>query len=53
MTPNASRSEICGWDDDAVAGKVLRVRVAAPPVDGKANDELRVLLAKALGVSKT
>jgi len=29
------------------------VRVAAPPVEGKANAELRGFLAKALGLSKS
>ena len=53
VTPNASRSGIAGWEVDPVAGRVLRVRVAAPPVEGKANEELRGLLAKALGVSKS
>lgn len=53
VTPNASRSEINGWDEDPVAGRVLRVRVCAPPVEGKANDELRGLLAEALGVPKS
>ena len=52
-TPNAKRSGILGWEDDPVAGRVLRVRVAAPPVDGKANDELCRLLASALGVPKS
>jgi len=51
--PNASRSEIAGWEDDPRAGRVLRVRVAAPPVEGKANAELRGFLAKALGLSKS
>jgi uncharacterized protein (TIGR00251 family) len=31
-------------------GTALKVRVAAPPVDGKANDALRALLARTLGV---
>jgi uncharacterized protein (TIGR00251 family) len=51
--PNASRSEISGWEDDPRAGRVLRVRVAAPPVEGKANAELRAFLAKALGLPKS
>jgi uncharacterized protein (TIGR00251 family) len=51
--PNASRSEIAGWEDDPRAGRVLRVRIAAPPVEGKANAALREFLAKALGLSKS
>jgi uncharacterized protein (TIGR00251 family) len=45
VVPRASRSEIVGEHDGA-----LRVRIAAPPVDGAANDELVRLLARALGV---
>lgn len=52
-TPNAKRSEILGWDEDQALGRVLRVRVAAPPVEGKANEELRAFLAKSLGVAKS
>lgn len=52
-TPNASRSEIIGWEDDPQAGRILRVRVAAPPVEGKANTELREFLAKSLKLSKS
>lgn len=51
--PNASRSEISGWEEDPRAGRVLRVRVAAPPVEGKANAALRDFLAKALGLPKS
>ncbi|WP_309398243.1 DUF167 domain-containing protein [Cerasicoccus maritimus] len=46
-TPKASRSEVVGWQEGA-----LKVRVAAPPVDGKANAELVKFLAKFLGVPK-
>ena len=53
IVPNASRSEICGWEEDPRAGRVLRVRVAAPPVEGKANAALREFLAKSLGVPKS
>ena len=48
LTPRASRDEIAGWQGD-----VLRVRVAAPPVESKANDALVRLLAKALGLPKS
>ncbi len=45
VVPRAARSEIAGTHDGA-----LRVRVAAPPVDGAANDELRRTLARAFDV---
>ena len=47
VVPRASRSEIVGEHDGA-----LRVRIAAPPVEGAANDELVQLLASALEVSR-
>ncbi|MBC7911638.1 MAG: DUF167 domain-containing protein [Pyrinomonadaceae bacterium] len=45
VVPRASRSKVVGEHDGA-----LRVRVAAPPVDGAANDELVRTLARALRV---
>jgi uncharacterized protein (TIGR00251 family) len=45
VVPRASRSEVAGEHDGA-----LRVRVAAPPVDGAANEELIRTLARALHV---
>lgn len=45
--PRASRSEIVGEHDGA-----LRVRIAAPPVDGAANEALVRTLARAFGVSR-
>jgi len=53
VTSNARMSEIIGWEEDDLAGRVLRVRVAAPPTEGKANAELRAFLAKALGLGKS
>ena len=42
-----------GWETDPLAGPLLRVRIAAPPVDGKANAALRDFLATSLGLSKS
>ncbi len=46
IQPRASRTEIAGQRADAI-----KLRIAAPPVDGKANEECRRFLAKLLGVS--
>jgi len=43
--PGAKRTEVAG-----VHGDALRIRLAAPPVDGKANAELLRFLAEAFGV---
>jgi uncharacterized protein YggU (UPF0235/DUF167 family) len=47
VTARASRSEIAGWSGDR-----LRVRVAAVPEGGRANDELEQFLAAAAGVPR-
>ena len=47
VMPNAKRTEADGLHDGA-----LRVRLAAPPIDGRANDALVAWLAKSLGVAK-
>ncbi|MBC8029989.1 MAG: YggU family protein [Pyrinomonadaceae bacterium] len=47
VVPRASRSEIVGEHDGA-----LRLRIAAPPVDGAANEELVRTLAAAFSVSR-
>jgi uncharacterized protein len=47
VMPNAKRTEVDGLHDGA-----LRVRLAAPPIDGRANEALIAWLAKSLGVPK-
>ena len=46
--PGAARNEVVGFK-----GEVLQVRVSAPPVKGKANEELIAFLSKVLGVSRS
>ena len=46
--PKASRNEVVEYRDD-----VLRVRVTAPPEDGKANAAVIVLLAESLGIARS
>lgn len=48
VVPGSSRSEIAGSHNDA-----LRVRVAARPVEGAANQELILILSKTFKVSKS
>lgn len=45
VQPGARRTEVAG-----VHGASLKIRLCAPPVDGKANVELRRFLAEAFGV---
>ena len=48
VVPRASRTQIVGFIEG-----VLKVRIAAPPVEGAANTELVKMLAKAFDVSKS
>ena len=45
--PRASRNEVAGIQGDA-----LKLRITAPPVEGKANEDCIRLLAETLGVKK-
>ncbi len=45
VTPRAGRDEVVGWQESE-----MRVRLRAPPLEGRANEALRHLLAKRLGV---
>ena len=45
--PNAPRNEIAGW-----LGEALKVKVHAPPVEGRANEALCEFLADTLGLPR-
>jgi len=47
IQPGAKKTEVVGMH-----GEALKIRLAAPPVDGKANDCLIAFLADQLGVAK-
>lgn len=47
VVPRAKRTEVVGAHGDGI-----RIRLAAPPVDGAANTELVRFLARRLGVSR-
>lgn len=49
VVPNSSKTTIVGWMSDGS----LKIKIAAPPVDGKANQELIAFLAKTLGIPKS
>lgn len=53
VIPNARKSELAGWDEEPLRGRVLRVRIAAAPVDGAANRALRAFLAKEFKLPKS
>ena len=48
LQPKAKTDEFSG-----LHGESLKIRIKAPPVDGKANAYLQKFLAKAFGVSKS
>jgi uncharacterized protein len=48
VVPNAPQSAVAGW-----LGDVLKVKLKAPPLEGKANAELARFLAVALGLPRS
>jgi uncharacterized protein (TIGR00251 family) len=51
VTPRGGRDAIEGVERRADGRAVLKARLRAPPVDGEANEALRRLVARALGVA--
>lgn len=49
VTPRASRNEIV----EILSDQTVKIRLTAPPVEGKANEELIKFLSDVLGVPKT
>ncbi len=47
IIPNAPQNEIVGW-----LGEALRVKIHAPALEGRANDELLEFLAEKLGLPR-
>ena len=52
LTPRASRNGVDGIVADAEGRPLLKLRLAAPPVEGAANDALIAFLAKTLSLRK-
>lgn len=48
VQPGARKNEVLGFQED-----ILRVKIAAPPVEGKANRELIVFLSEVIGIRKS
>jgi uncharacterized protein YggU (UPF0235/DUF167 family) len=51
LTPRAGEDRIDGWARDAAGRPHLKVRTTAAPTDGKANQALERLIAKALDLA--
>jgi uncharacterized protein (TIGR00251 family) len=52
LTPRAGQNRIDGVIRDADGAALLRIRLAAPPVEGAANKALIAFLAEELGLRK-
>lgn len=48
IQPNASKTEVIGEHNG-----LLKIKIKAPPVDGKANEEVLRFLSKALNISRS
>ena len=53
LTPGAAQDRLEGWDSDPEGRSVLKVRVRARPIEGKANDALVRLVAEGLGLPRS
>jgi uncharacterized protein YggU (UPF0235/DUF167 family) len=52
LTPGAAHDRLDGWDSDPDGRPVLKARVRARPIEGRANDALVRLVADALDLPR-
>lgn len=52
VTPNARKSEFLGWGTDEEGRAIALVKLAAPALAGKANQELLLFVAELLSCPK-
>ncbi len=53
LTPKAAADRVDGWEADEQGRPFLKVRVTAPPIEGRANEALIAFLAKRLKLPKS
>lgn len=53
LTPGAAHDRLDGWDSDPEGRPVLKARVRARPIEGRANDALVRLVAGCLGLPRS
>ena len=53
VTPGARRNELLGWEEQYPGiGRVLKLKIAAPPIDGRANKAIELYLAELLRIAQ-
>lgn len=54
VTPGAKRDELVGWEENYPGiGRVLRLRIAAPAIENRANKAIEAFLARLLHLPKS
>lgn len=53
LTPNSKNNEVLSDEIDLLNMRIMKVKVSAPPVEGKANEALIELLANHFAVKKS
>lgn len=49
VTPGARRNELLGWEEQYPGvGRVLKLKIAAPPIEGRANKAIERYMAEIL-----
>ncbi len=54
VTPGARCTELLGWEPNYPGiGRVLKLKISAPPIDGRANRAIELYIAELLNVPKS